>query len=375
MAFIDEVQTRSGRFAKRIEHLLTEEASKAALVLPFIQMLGYEIFDPTEVVPEFIADVGDKKGEKVDYALVMDGKPIILIEAKKYGSNLDKAEISQLFRYFHSTAARFGILTDGIVYRFFSDLDQPNVMDTMPFFEFNMLDFTDGQVEQLKRFTKTAFDLANIVDAARELKYVKEIKRVLAEELREPSADFVSLISKRIFDKLPTPSVRKKLMMPLVKQAFTQFINDRINVRFKSALEQGDEQVAAVQKEEATPTPIEKQPLSLPMDIYIKANWRDLDARGRLEEDGAVVVLAGSHVSRDVTADYPATQSRLRETMVNDGRLMDSSLGGDRPVYILTAEQRFDSPTAAAVFVLGYKLNGRWYWKDSEGQRLTHLMG
>ena len=371
MAFIDEVQTRSGRFAKRIEHLLTEEASKAALVLPFIQMLGYEIFDPTEVVPEFIADVGDKKGEKVDYALVMDGKPIILIEAKKYGSNLDKAEISQLFRYFHSTAARFGILTDGIVYRFFSDLDQPNVMDTMPFFEFNMLDFTDGQVEQLKRFTKTAFDLANIVDAARELKYLKEIKRVLAEELREPSADFVYLISKRIFDKLPTPSVRKKLMMPLVKQAFTQFINDRINVRFKSALEQGDEQVAAVQKEEATPTPIEKQPLSLPMDVY-GTTWDGMKAQGRMEE-GGVMVLAGSQVFKAVSAKYPPTQSMLRETMVNDGRLMDGGLVGDRPVYILTAEQRFDTLSGAATFVLGYIVNGRWYWKDSDGRRLNKI--
>ena len=191
MDFIDDVRTRSDRFAKRIEHLETEEATKSALVLPFIQMLGYEIFDPTEVVPEFTADVGTKKGEKVDYALIQDGKPAILIECKKYGSNLDEAEMSQLLRYFTVTAARFGILTDGIVYRFFSDLDQPNVMDTKPFFEFNILDFTDIQVTELKRFTKSAFAVREIVDAARELKYTTEIKRILAEELAAPSKEFV----------------------------------------------------------------------------------------------------------------------------------------------------------------------------------------
>ncbi len=83
MDFIDDVRARSGRFAKRIEHLETEEATKSALVLPFIQMLGYEIFDPTEVVPEFTADIGTKKGEKVDYALIQDSK--IIGEVRWYG--------------------------------------------------------------------------------------------------------------------------------------------------------------------------------------------------------------------------------------------------------------------------------------------------
>ena len=243
MDFIDEVRTRSDRFAKRIEHLETEEATKSALVLPFIQMLGYEIFDPTEVVPEFTADVGTKKGEKVDYALIQDGKPAILIECKKYGSNLDEAEMSQLLRYFTVTAARFGILTDGIVYRFFSDLDQPNVMDTKPFFEFNMLDFTDVQVAELKRFTKSAFALRDIVGAARELKYTTEIRRILAEELASPSKEFVRFFLGRVYQGRVTSGVRDQFGS-LAKQAFAQFINDRVNTRLKSALEQGDDRTA-----------------------------------------------------------------------------------------------------------------------------------
>ena len=243
MDFIDEVRTRSGRFAKRIEHLETEEATKSALLLPFIQMLGYEIFDPTEVVPEFTADVGTKKGEKVDYALIQDGKPAILIECKKYGSNLDEAEMSQLLRYFTVTAARFGILTDGIVYRFFSDLDQPNVMDTKPFFEFDILDVTDIQVTELKRFTKSAFAVREIVDAARELKYTTEIKRILAEELAAPSKEFVRFFLGRVYQGRITPAARDQFGS-LAKQAFAQFINDRVNTRLKSALEQGDDRTA-----------------------------------------------------------------------------------------------------------------------------------
>ena len=241
MDFIDEVRTRSSRFAGRINHLDTEEATKNSLVLPFIEMLGYTVFDPTQVVPEFTADVGTKKSEKVDYALMQDGNPIILIECKKYGSNLDNEEMSQLYRYFGATNVRFGILTDGIVYRFFSDFDQQNRMDHKPFFEFNMLDFNESQVEQLKRFTKSAFDLLETVDAARELKYTTEIKRTFAEELASPSEEFVKFIVKRVHKGIATQTVKEQFST-LTQQAFAQFVNDRINTRLQSALEREDGQ-------------------------------------------------------------------------------------------------------------------------------------
>ena len=278
MDFIDEVRTRSGRFAKRIDSLQTEEATKSALVLPFIQMLGYEIFDPTEVVPEYTADVGTKKGEKVDYALIQDGKPAILVECKKYGSNLNEAEISQLLRYFTVTEARFGVLTDGITYRFFSDLDEPNVMDPRPFFEFNMLDFTEAQVGALKRFTKTAFDTSEIVDAARDLKYTTEIKRILSEEFSGPSEDFVRFIIKRVYRGVATSSVRE-MFSALTHQALTQFINERIDNRLKSALEQGDGQKGPVEAEQI-PEPDSGEPEFAPLEIealqVVKAIVRDI---------------------------------------------------------------------------------------------------
>ena len=88
MDFIDDVRTTSKRYRSWLEHLNTEEATKTSLVMPFIQMLGYKIFDPTEVRPEYTADVGTKKGEKVDYALMLDGTPVVLIEAKRHEANL-----------------------------------------------------------------------------------------------------------------------------------------------------------------------------------------------------------------------------------------------------------------------------------------------
>ena len=277
MDFIDEARTRSRRFAKRIEYLETEEATKSALVLPFIQMLGYEIFDPTEVVPEFTADIGTKKGEKVDYALIQDGKPVILIECKRYGSNLEDVQMSQLLRYFTVTDARFGILTDGIVYRFFTDLDQPNVMDSKPFFEFNMLDFSESQIEELKRFTKSAFDLGEVVDAARELRYTSEIKRILAEELAGPSEDFVRFIVGRVYEGRVTQTVREQFGV-LVQSAFAQFINDRISVRLKSALER--EEDGTTSDEESPPQQESEQPEFVATELealqIVKAILRDV---------------------------------------------------------------------------------------------------
>ena len=239
MDFVDEVRTRSGRFAGRVKHweseTPTEEATKTSLILPFIQMLGYDIFDPAEVVPEFTADIGIKRGEKVDYAIMQRGKPAILIECKKYGSNLAEDAVSQLVRYFGVTNAHFGILTDGISYRFFSDLDQPNVMDPKPFFEFNMLSCSDKAVEELKRFTKEEFNVDETLEAAAVLKYIEGMKQALVRQLSTPDEEFSRWLTKQVYSKLLT-QVAKERFSHLVRQAFREFIDDRINATLKSAL-------------------------------------------------------------------------------------------------------------------------------------------
>ena len=159
MDFIDQLRVLGSRISSTMTMIQTEEATKNAMIMPFIQALGYNVFDPLEVTPELVADVGTKKGEKVDYAILRDGKPIMLFECKKCGGDLNINHAGQLFRYFHVTEARFGVLTNGLIYRFFTDLELPNKMDEKPFFEFNILDIKERDVEELKKFSKVAFDL------------------------------------------------------------------------------------------------------------------------------------------------------------------------------------------------------------------------
>jgi hypothetical protein len=256
MDFIDRVREMAARIEKRVAHVQTEEATKNSLVMPFINnVLEYNVFDPAEVVPEFTADVGTKKGEKVDYAILKDGKPIMLFECKRYGWDLDKEQASQLYRYFSVTEARFAVLTDGVIYRFFSDLDQPNRMDAKPFLEFNMLDFDEALVEELKKFSKSSFDLEEILTTASELKYTREIKKILAEEWSNPSDEFVRFFASRVyFGHKRTKSVVEQFN-PITKSAFHQFVSDRISDRLKSAL--AEETAAAsdrTRQEPAVPT-------------------------------------------------------------------------------------------------------------------------
>ncbi|WP_313033128.1 type I restriction endonuclease [Massilia alkalitolerans] len=157
MDLIDQLRTLATRIQNTKSLIQTEEATKNAMVMPFIQLLGYNVFDPTEVTPELVADIGTKKGEKVDYAILRNGDPIMLFECKKCGADLHINHAGQLFRYFHVTESRFGVLTNGLKYRFFTDLEQPNKMDDTPFFEFDILDFKERDVEELKKWTCQKF--------------------------------------------------------------------------------------------------------------------------------------------------------------------------------------------------------------------------
>ncbi len=236
MDFIDHLRALASRVAANKDKIQTEEATKNAMVMPLIQILGYNVFDPLEVTPELIADVGTKKGEKVDYAILKDGKPIILFECKKSGADLHINHASQLFRYFHVTEARFGVLTNGLIYRFFTDLEKPNKMDDKPFFEFSILDFKDRDVDELKKFAKAAFDLDTILTTANDLKYTRAIQNRLAEWMTNPSEDFVRLVSSDLLgNKQFRPAVRDQFTL-ITKRAFEQLIGERINERLKGAM-------------------------------------------------------------------------------------------------------------------------------------------
>ena len=162
--------------------------------MPFIAALGYDVFNPQEVVPELTADVGVKKGEKVDYAIKQDGEVIILIECKTAGANLSEANMSQLFRYFTVTNARIAILTNGIHYRLYSDLEEPNKMDSRPFLELDLLDIREHHVNEVKKLAKGSFDLDKMLNAATELKYLRELSRVLDEQFEAPDDELVRFL-------------------------------------------------------------------------------------------------------------------------------------------------------------------------------------
>jgi len=224
---------------KHKESIQTEEATKNAFVMPFLQSLGYDVFNPLEVVPEFIADIGIKKGEKIDYAIFKDGHPTILIECKDWRQNLNVHD-GQLLRYFHVSKAKFGLLTNGIVYRFYSDLVAPNKMDEKPFLEFNITEIKDNQIEELKKFHKANFDAESIVNTASEMKYMNELKHLLHQELTEPSSEFVKYFAKQVYPSVVTAKVLEQFT-ELTKKSTQHYISDLITERLKTALSKEDE--------------------------------------------------------------------------------------------------------------------------------------
>ena len=236
MAFEERLAGLAAKIRQQKDLISTEEATKTAFVMPFIQsVLGYDVFDPHEVVPEFISDVGTKKGEKIDYAIMKDGDIQILIEAKKIGEPLHINHASQLFRYFHVTTARISILTNGQVYRFYTDLGAPNKMDEKPFLEFDFLDMDDHAIPELQKLTKSAFDVDSVLNAAGELKYVGQIKRLMSSQFSEPEDDFVRFFASRVYDGIITQKVREQFT-PLIIKAAEQFLGDQVNDRLKSAI-------------------------------------------------------------------------------------------------------------------------------------------
>lgn len=216
------------------EQINTEEATKNAFVMPFIQILGYDIFNPTEVIPEFICDIGTKKGEKVDYVIKKDNEPILIIECKNWKENVD-AHNSQLHRYYHVSKARFGVLTNGLIYNFYADLEKPNIMDEKPFFTLDLSNLKEISLKILSKFTKNGYNLEDILDSAESLKYIKAIRNEFEKEIQEPSDEIVRLLVNRFYEKLLTAS-RLATFKEYTKRAFSLSINESINSRLKNAL-------------------------------------------------------------------------------------------------------------------------------------------
>lgn len=241
MDFKDQIKQLGVRITNLKEQIATEEATKNAFIMPFIQLLGYDVFNPLEVLPEMTCDIGTKKGEKIDYCILQDNEPIMLIECKAWNANLSLHD-NQLLRYFHVSKAKFGVLTNGIEYRFYTDLESPNKMDETPFLVVNLLEIKDAQIEELKKFHKSYFDLDTILSSASELKYLSELRKKITEEFQNPSPELVKLLGKDIYTGAFTAKVVEQFSS-LVKRAISSHISDIISVRLNAAIksEQIDE--------------------------------------------------------------------------------------------------------------------------------------
>jgi hypothetical protein len=260
MEFNERISTLIAKVRNQREFIQTEEAAKNAFIMPFIStVLGYDVFDPHEVVPEFVADVGLKKGEKIDYAIVHEGVVQILIECKRPQDQLTVENASQLFRYFAVTNARIAVLTNGLVYQFYTDLDAPNRMDAKPFLVLDLENLDETLLPELRKLTKDAFNLDSIISAAEELKYIGQIKRVLTGVFRDADPDWVKFLTMRVYEGSFTQRVREQFT-PLVAKAAAQFLNDQVNSRLQTALVSGPAETSEPEATDAVATVEEQEP-------------------------------------------------------------------------------------------------------------------
>jgi len=235
MSFEENIKKLSIRIEQLLDKVETEEATKTSFILPMLSALGYDVFDPTVVVPEYTADIGRKKGEKVDYAIMRDDIPLILIEAKPHTHKLDR-HTTQLERYFTVTDSKFAILTNGIEYRFFSDIEKPNVMDQSPFLIINMLDMKTRDIKMLEKFSQDSLNIESILDMAGSKKYISGIKEIFKQETVSPSDDMARFFASRLTDKKLRQNVIDDFK-EYIQQSFAEVINDMVNEKINSIRE------------------------------------------------------------------------------------------------------------------------------------------
>jgi predicted type IV restriction endonuclease len=221
MVFSDDIAKVSEQVRKKVEVITGEEATKMGLIVPFFNALGYDVFDPTEMIPEFVADFATRKAgqlEKVDYAIAIDGIIVMIVEAKARDKKPD-AHDGQLKRYFNGLlSTKVAIVTNGIEYRFFTDLHHDNVMDDEPFFSFNILNYDQKQVENLKFFHRDNFDSSVIKQHAEEMVYLKGMTQLVDNLLRLPSDEFIRFLVGQLSTIAPSYAVEGRVTNRVVEK-------------------------------------------------------------------------------------------------------------------------------------------------------------
>lgn len=249
MSFIDDIIDLRDKIASYQEqHVINnEESTKRFLIIPFLKALGYNTDNPFDFRPEYCTDTNSKYEDRIDYAIFDNGVPVILIEAKACTEPIEGKEKirKQLHHYFGSSKAKLGILTNGVVYHFFTDLEQANIMDKKPFFVFNLLESDDQILHRLRDFTKENFLKSDISQHAKNLMVEKSTKEYLLTQLENPDPDFINFLLKRIETggllKGRITSKITKEYTETIKKAMKMFIMDRLQTALQDKQEQEQE--------------------------------------------------------------------------------------------------------------------------------------
>ena len=205
---------------------LTEEATKHFLILPFISALGYDVFDISEVMPEYTADSGVKQKGRIDYAIFKNGHPIILIECKSVSSSLSLKNEAQLLRYYHTSKARFAILTNGVQYKFYTDSENENVMDSSPFYELNLSSPDLSELHILEKFQKNKFNEMLLFDVAKRHRHEIVAKKILLKEFKSPSDELLHFLMLKMYPNMRLTQKKKNELTPIIRSSFIAIIKD-----------------------------------------------------------------------------------------------------------------------------------------------------
>jgi len=290
----EAVRRLATKVAELKDEISTEEATKNAFISPFIRVvLGYDIFDPREVIPEYVADVGRKRGEKVDYAIKSGEEFRFLIECKKIGSPLDLDHATQLVHYFNVTDTEFAILTNGEVYEFYTQLDAANRMDEKPFMTLDLGNIDARIFPHLEKCTRQNFDAETITQVAEHLKNVSEVKKELAANLKAPRDEWVRLLAGGVAPKRMTAQ-KLDYFREVVMTATREFLNDEASKRLRNAqdLDEG----------RAVPAPLvdSRSPVPAAKVEELDASTRDVDTTDDEIQGLAIVrAIACRHVGID----------------------------------------------------------------------------
>lgn len=252
MEFKETIQLLSNRIIELKDNVITKEGTKNAFVLPLIQSLGYNIFNPLEVIPDYSSDptiATDEKKEKIEYAIVKEKKPIILIKCEHWENDL-QAKGDTLVTEFNKSDSRFGMRTNGRVIKVYTDLAESGKMDKEPFLDIDLLAMKDDQFDELKKFHKVEFDIDRILYSANN-KFIIELKNAVQKELDDPSPDFVKILIKSVYEGTVTKKIQDQFT-PLVKRSISEYLSSSTRVETENIIYQKDNNISTKTTETST---------------------------------------------------------------------------------------------------------------------------